>query len=107
MINVVIPQPGKSFAEAFDFNQVFAWQLTGYIARNSPGMLETCPLSKLPKVEYVYISGEKDDAVRPEWQESAARKYLHVEPVVVKGAGHGNIVVKYAGEVADAATKGL
>jgi hypothetical protein len=32
---------------------------------------------------------------------------LHVEPVVIKGAGHANIVLKYAGEVADAATKGL
>ena len=36
-----------------------------------------------------------------------AREYLHVEPVVIKGAGHGNIVVKYAGEVADAAAKRL
>jgi hypothetical protein len=45
--------------------------------------------------------------VRPEWQQRAARKYLHAEPVVVKGAGHGNIVTKYAKEVVDAATKGL
>jgi hypothetical protein len=30
-----------------------------------------------------------------------------VEPIVIKGAGHGNIVVKYVDEAADAATKGL
>jgi hypothetical protein len=36
-----------------------------------------------------------------------AREYLHVEPVVIKGARHANIALKYAGEVADAATKGL
>jgi pimeloyl-ACP methyl ester carboxylesterase len=107
MINAAIPQPGKSFAEAFDFNQVFASWPTRFIAWRAPGMSEICSLSELPKVEYVYICGEKDDAVRPEWQLSAARECLHVEPVVIKGAGHANIVVKYAGEVADAATKGL
>ena len=58
-------------------------------------------------VEYVYICGEKDDAIRPEWEQRTAREYLHVEPVVVTGAGHGNIVTKYAKEVVDAATKGL
>ena len=55
-------------------------------------MSEVCPLKELPKVEYVYICGEKDDAIRPEWEQWAAREYLHVEPVVVKGAGHANIV---------------
>jgi len=61
----------------------------------------------LPQVEYVYIWGEKDDAIRPQWEQYVPREYLHVEPVVIKGAGHGNIVVKYAGEVADAAAKRL
>jgi len=60
----------------------------------------------LPKVEYVYICGEKDDAIRPEWEQSTAREYLHVEPVVIKGARHANIVY-YVKQVADAATKGL
>ena len=70
-------------------------------------MSEVCPLKELPTVEYVYVCGEKDDAVRPEWEQRTAREYLHVEPVVVSGAGHANIVVKYAKEVVDAATKGL
>ena len=107
MINAIIPQPGKSFAEAFDFKQVFVWWPTRFLARRAPGMSETCPLKELPKVEYVYVCGEKDDAIRPEWEQRAAREFLHVEPVVVKGAGHANIVLKYAGEVADAATVGL
>ena len=70
-------------------------------------MSEVCPLKELPKVEYVYVCGEKDDAIRPEWEQWAAREYLHVEPVVVRGAGHANILLWYAKEVVDAATKGL
>jgi hypothetical protein len=70
-------------------------------------MNEPCPLTDLPKVEYGYVCGDKDDAIRPEWEQWAARELLHVEPVVIKGAGHGSIVLKHAGEVADAATKGL
>ena len=107
MVNAVIPQPGRSFAEAFDFKQVFASWPTRFIAQRAPGMNESCPLAELPKVEYTYICGEKDDAILPEWEQSAAREYLHVEPAVIKGAGHGNIVVKYAREVVDAATRGL
>jgi hypothetical protein len=108
MINAVVPTPGKSFREAFDFKEVFAWQLTAMVAQRAPGMSEVCPLKELPTVEYVYVCGEKDEAIRPEWeQQRAARESLHVEPVVVKGAGHANIVAKYAKEVVDAATKGL
>jgi hypothetical protein len=107
MINAVVPTPGKSFREAFDFKEVFATDIAIELAQAAPGMSEVCPLKELPKVEYVYVSGEKDDAVRPEWQQRAAREYLHVEPVVVKGAGHANIVTKYTKEVVDAATKGL
>jgi pimeloyl-ACP methyl ester carboxylesterase len=107
MINAVVPTPGKSFREAFDFKEVFATEVAARLAEAAPGMSEVCPLRSLPKVEYVWVCGEKDDAVRPEWQQRAAREYLHVEPVVVKGAGHANIVLKYAREVVDAATKGL
>jgi hypothetical protein len=107
MINAVVPTPGKSFREAFDFNEVFATEVASQLAQAAPGMSEVCPLKELPKVEYVYVCGEKDDAIRPEWEQRAAREYLHVEPIVVKGAGHGNIVVKYAKEVVDAATKGF
>jgi hypothetical protein len=94
MINAVVPVPGKSFAEAFDFKEVFATWIARLLARRAPGMHEVCPLTELSKVEYVYICGEKDDAIRPEWEQCVAREYLHVEPVVIKGAGHGNIVVK-------------
>jgi hypothetical protein len=107
MINAVVPSPGKSFQEAFDFEKVFATKFARQLAERAPGMSEVCPLKKLPKVEYVYIYGEKDDAIRPEWEQWAAREYLHVEPVVVKGARHANIIYLHAKEVVDAATKGL
>ena len=107
MINAVVPTPGKSFREAFDFKEVFVTDVARQLAEAAPGMSEVCPLKELPMVEYVYVCGEKDNAIRPEWEQRAAREYLHVEPVVVTGAGHGNIVVKYAKEVVDAATKGL
>jgi hypothetical protein len=107
MINAAIPRPGKSFREAFDFKEVFTTQFVVQLAEAAPGMSEVCPLKELPAVEYVYVCGERDDAVRPEWQQRAAREYLHVEPVVVRDAGHANIVAKYAKEVVDAATKGL
>lgn len=106
MLNAVIPTPGKSFQEAFDFEKVFATKFVRRLAERAPGMLEVCPLKELPKVEYVYVCGEKDDAIRPEWEQWVARERLHVEPVVVKGAGHAGIVL-YVKEVVDAATKGL
>ncbi len=106
MLNAVVPTPGKSFQQAFDFEKVFATKFTRRLAQKAPGMLEVCPLKELPRVEYVYICGEKDDAIQPEWEQSIAREYLHVEPVVVKGARHSNIVY-YVKDVADAATKGL
>ena len=109
MINAVVPTPGKSFQQAFDFEKVFATPFARRLAERAPGMSEVCPLKEMPQVEYVYVCGEKDDAIRPEWEQWAAREYLHVEPVVVKGAAHANIVlyVKYVEEVVDAATKGL
>jgi hypothetical protein len=107
MINAVVPQPGKSFREAFDLKEVFATEVAVQLAEGAPGMSEVCPLKELPMVEYVYVCGEKDNAIRPEWEQRAAREYLHVEPIVVRGAGRANIVVKYAKEVVDAATKGL
>jgi pimeloyl-ACP methyl ester carboxylesterase len=107
MINAVVPTPGKSFREAFDFKEVFANEAMAQLAERAPGMAEVCPLKELPKVEYVYVCGEKDDAIRPEWEQKIARDYLHVEPIVVPGAGHADIVMKYVKEVVDAATRGL
>jgi hypothetical protein len=106
MINAVIPTPGKSFREAFDFEKVFATRFARQLAERAPGLAEVCLLKKMPKVEYVYVCGEKDDAIRPEWEQRIARESLHVEPIVVKGARHANIL-SYVKEVADAATKGL
>lgn len=106
MINALVPTPGKSFREAFDFDEVFATKIARDLAERAPGMSEVCPLKELPKVEYVYICGEKDDAIRPQWEQRTAREYLHVEPVVVEGARHTNILF-YVNNVADAATKGL
>src|SRR5579884_1336071 len=107
MLNAVIPFPGQSFVEGSKGERVWANFITGFIARRAIGMNEICPLTELPKVEYVYICGEKDDAIRPAWEQWAARTYLHVEPVVLKGAGHANIILNYASEVVEAAIKGL
>lgn len=80
LINAVIPHPGQSFLEASKTERVFANVITRYLARISPGMSEVCPLSELPKVEYVYICAEKDAAIRPAWEQRAAR-------VFARGAG--------------------
>jgi len=72
------------------------------------GFYEVCSLKALPKVDTVCVSGSADDQIRPEWEQSAARRDLGVEPVVISGAGHGNIIyAKYAAELADACVKGL
>ena len=73
MINAVVPRPGKSFREAFDFKEVFGTEIARRLAQAAPGMSEVCPLKELPTVEYVYVCGEKDDAIRPEWEQWAAR----------------------------------
>jgi len=71
------------------------------------GFYEVCPLKALPAVDNVYVSGSADGQIRPEWAQSAARRFLGVEPVVISGAGHANIYAKYAAQVADACVKGL
>src|SRR5262249_26506481 len=79
---------------------------TWLLARIAPGMSEVCPLSELPQTEYVYICGADDDAINPEWEQQAAREYLHVDPIVIPGAKHSDIIY-YVREVVDAATRGL
>src|SRR5215472_16953176 len=78
-------------------------------AHTMVGFYEVCPLKALPKVDNVYVSGSADDQIRPEWEQSAARRVLGVEPVVISGAGHANIFTnaKYAAQLADACVKGL
>src|SRR5690348_17287785 len=68
------------------------------------GFYEVCPLKALPKVDNVYVSGSADDQIRPEWEQSAARGVLGVEPIVIPGAGHANVFSKeeYAAQLADA-----
>ena len=102
-INAAIPRPGKSFWETAKEERVFASVPAWLLAWVAAGMHEVYALDYLPNVEYVYISGEYDEAIRPEWEQRAAREYLHVEPVVVAGAGHSDIVADYIGEVVDAA----
>lgn len=76
-------------------------------AHTMVGFYEVCPLKALPKVDNVYVSGSADDQIRPEWEQSSARRILGVEPVVISGAGHANIFAKYAAQLADACVKGL
>jgi hypothetical protein len=78
-------------------------------AHTMVGFYEVCPLKALPKVDNVYVSGSADDQIRPEWEQSAARRGLGVEPVVISGAGHANIFTKakYAAQLADVCVKGL
>ncbi len=71
------------------------------------GFYEVCPLKALPKVDNVYVSGSADDQIRPEWEQSAARRLLGIEPTVISGAGHSTIVTNFAAQLADASVKGL
>lgn len=52
-------------------------------ARAIVGFYEICPLKTLPDVDNVCVSGSDDDQIRPEWEQSAARRVLAVEPVVL------------------------
>ena len=76
-------------------------------AHTMVGFYEPCPLKALPKVDTVCVSGAADDQIRPAWEQSAARRILGVEPVVIPRAGHGNIYRKYPAQVADACVTGL
>lgn len=78
-------------------------------ARYMPNFYEVCPLKTMPTVENMGISGAADDQIRPEWEQSAARRVLGVEPVVIAGASHADIVTKeeYTAQLADACVKGL
>jgi hypothetical protein len=102
-INGAIPQPGKSFWETARKERAFASVISWLLAWVAPGMHEVYAPEDLPKVEYVYVCAEHDESIRPEWEQRAARQYLHVEPVVVAGAGHSNIVMNHISEVVDAA----
>jgi len=107
LINALIPQPGKSYADVFHTGQVFTRPEVLELALKQPGMSEVCPLQEFPKCEYVSISAEIDDTVRREWLQSAARTFLHVDPAVIEGASRANILAANAREVVDAAVKGL
>jgi hypothetical protein len=51
------------------------------------GLLEPCPLKELPKVDSVYICAAQDQAVRPEWQQQAARESLGIDAIVISVPG--------------------
>ena len=76
-------------------------------ASTMKGFYEVCPLEKMPGVDSVDISGSADDQINPAWEQATARRRLMVEPVIVPGAGHANVVTQYAAQVADAAVRGL
>lgn len=102
-VNAAIPRPGKSFWQTAREEKAFASLPAWWLAWVAPGMHETYTLDHLPKVEYVYVAAEDDEAIRPEWEQRAAREYLHVEPVVIMGAGHSDIVNHHVSAVVDAA----
>jgi hypothetical protein len=107
LVNAVLPSPGKSFSEANDFDDVFRTRFSRFLARRAPGMNEVYPNEPLPDVEYVYICGELDDAIQPEWEQRVATERLHVRPVVIRGAHHSDIATAFAAETVDAAVVGL
>src|SRR3984885_958998 len=107
LVNACVPRPGRSFGDASRHERVYANVMTRFLGWISPGMSEVCPLTELPKTDYVYIAGELDDALRPEWEQWQAREFLHVEPVIIRGAGHSDIVMDHIDEVVDAATRDL
>ena len=102
-INAAIPRPGKSFWQTAREEKAFASLPAWWLAWVAPGMHERYSLDHLPKVEYVYVASEDDESIRPEWEQRAAREYLQVEPVVVAGAGHADIVLNHVSAVVDAA----
>lgn len=102
-INAAVPRPGKSFWQTAREDRAFASLPAWWLAWVAPAMHEICSLDDLPRTEYVYISSEDDEAIRPEWELRAAREYLHVEPVVVAGAGHSDIVSRHVSAIVDAA----
>ena len=71
------------------------------------GLLEPCPLKELPEVDSVYICAAQDQAVRPQWQQQAARESLGIDAIVISGARHGSILSTHRREVAAAFTQGL
>jgi hypothetical protein len=71
------------------------------------GLLEPCSLKELPKVDSVYICAAEDQAVRPEWQQRAARESLGIDAIVISGARHGSIFRTHRREVAAAVTQNL
>ena len=103
LINGAIPRPGRSFWKTAREDRVFASFPAWVLAWVAPGIHEVCPLDDLPKTEYIYIAAQDDEAIRPEWEQRAAREYLHVEPVVIAGAGHSDIVMNHVSAVVDAA----
>ncbi|HET7886834.1 MAG TPA: alpha/beta fold hydrolase [Bradyrhizobium sp.] len=76
-------------------------------AHTMVGFYEICPLKALPRVDTVCVSGSADDQIRPQWEQSAARRDLGVEPVVISGGGHADIYTKYPADLADACVRGL
>jgi hypothetical protein len=80
---------------------------TSPYASTMKGFYEVCPLTKLPNVDNIDVSGAADDQITPAWEQATTRRVLMAEPVIMPGAGHANVVTEYAAQVADAAVRGL
>lgn len=76
-------------------------------ASSMKNFYEVCTLTRMPEVDNVDISGAADDQIRPAWEQATARRVLKVEPVVIPGAAHADIVITHAVQLADAAVRGL
>jgi len=76
-------------------------------ASTMKGFYEVCPLLAMPRVDCIDVSGSADDQINPVWEQATARRELMVEPVIVAGAGHANLVTEHAAALADAAVRGL
>jgi hypothetical protein len=76
-------------------------------ASSMKGFYEVCPLEKMPNFESIDISGSADDQINPAWEQAMARHTLKVEPAIVPGAGHANLVTEYSAQVANVAVRGL
>jgi hypothetical protein len=58
MINAVIPVPGKSFEEAFDFKEVFATWIARMLARRAR-IVRSLPTQGIASVEYVISAARR------------------------------------------------
>ena len=95
----------------------FAFHVSGVAGGPVDGALEKAYAPFIAELEsrgfpsmrmHSSVQGSAEDQIRPEWEQSAAREVLGVEPVVIPGAGHADIyTAPYVHQLAGAFTEGL